>query len=179
MGCVLIAMPKHDDASRLAELLKNGGIPEEIFICTTGAEVLRKAEDLDASVVICTRHFSDMGYEELSSYLPGTVNILLLTKDSTLLPFSSNVMRLLMPFKSADLVNTVQMLLPYQPYYERKKKKPDRSSEDQQVISKAKRILMERNEMTEPEAYRYLQKTSMDAGRSLLETAQMVLMFDG
>ena len=179
MGCVLIAMPRHDDATHLSELLRNGGISEDVHICTTGSDILRKAEDLEVHVVICTRHFSDMGYEELSSYLPHTVSILLLTKDATLVPFSSNVMRLLMPFKSADFVNTVQMLLPYRPYFERKKKKPVRSAGEMQVIDKAKRILMERNEMSEPEAYRYLQKSSMDTGRSLLETAQMILLFDG
>ena len=36
---------------------------------------------------------------------------------------------------------------------------------------------MDRNNMTEPEAHRYLQKMSMDAGRSLAETARMVLLF--
>ena len=31
------------------------------------------------------------------------------------------------------------------------------------------------NHMTEEEAHRYLQKTSMDSGTNLVETAQMVL----
>ena len=39
----------------------------------------------------------------------------------------------------------------------------------------AKKLLMDRNAMTEPEAFRYIQKTSMDTGRSLVESAQMVL----
>ena len=34
---------------------------------------------------------------------------------------------------------------------------------------------MERNHMTEEEAHRYLQKTSMDSGTNLVETAQMLL----
>lgn len=34
---------------------------------------------------------------------------------------------------------------------------------------------MVRNHMTEEEAHRYLQKTSMDSGTNLVETAQMVL----
>ena len=34
---------------------------------------------------------------------------------------------------------------------------------------------MERNNMTEEEAHRYLQKSSMDSGTNMLETAQMVL----
>jgi response regulator NasT len=32
--------------------------------------------------------------------------------------------------------------------------------------------------MTEPEAYRFIQKTSMDTGRTMLETAQMILLFE-
>ena len=39
----------------------------------------------------------------------------------------------------------------------------------------AKELLMVRNHMTEEEAHRYLQKTSMDSGTNLVETAQMVL----
>lgn len=34
---------------------------------------------------------------------------------------------------------------------------------------------MERNHLSEEEAHRYLQKQSMDMGRSMLETAQMIL----
>ena len=36
-------------------------------------------------------------------------------------------------------------------------------------------LLMARNNMTEPEAYRYLQKNSMDMGRTLSETAHMII----
>ncbi|MDR0963028.1 MAG: ANTAR domain-containing protein, partial [Clostridium sp.] len=36
-------------------------------------------------------------------------------------------------------------------------------------------LLMARNHMTEEEAHRYLQKTSMDSGRSFVESAQMIL----
>lgn len=34
---------------------------------------------------------------------------------------------------------------------------------------------MERNNMSEDEAHRYLQKSSMDSGTNLMETAQMIL----
>ncbi|HCO28049.1 MAG TPA: antitermination regulator, partial [Lachnospiraceae bacterium] len=37
-------------------------------------------------------------------------------------------------------------------------------------------VLMARNHMTEEEAHRYLQKTSMDSGTNMVETAQMILM---
>ena len=38
-----------------------------------------------------------------------------------------------------------------------------------------KKLLMERNQMSEEEAHRYIQKSSMDTGTSIVETAQMVL----
>ena len=50
-----------------------------------------------------------------------------------------------------------------------------RSPEERQIIDNAKAILIERNGMTEPEAFRYLQKSSMDYSRSLVESAQMIL----
>ncbi len=178
MGCILIGMPKHEDASHIAELIRNDGVSEEILSCTTGADILRKAEDLEISLVICTRYFSDMGYEEMSSYLPASISILLLTKDATLVPFSPNVIRLLMPFKRGDLISTVKMLLPYRPDFGHRKK-VRRSPEEQRIIDEAKSVLMNRNEMTEPEAFRYLQKSSMDSGRTLVESAQMILLLDG
>lgn len=37
-------------------------------------------------------------------------------------------------------------------------------------------MLMQRNRLSEEEAYRYIQKCSMDSGTNMVETAQMLLM---
>ena len=50
-----------------------------------------------------------------------------------------------------------------------------RSAEEQEIIDKAKAVLMDRNHMSEEEAHRYLQKCSMESGTGLVESAQMVL----
>jgi CTP synthase len=50
------------------------------------------------------------------------------------------------------------------------------SAEEQGVLRRAKKLLMKRNHLTEPEAHRYLQKTSMDTGRTMMESAHMVNM---
>ncbi len=58
----------------------------------------------------------------------------------------------------------------------RNKKRPrERSKEEEELLSSAKALLMERNQMTEEQAHRYIQKRSMDNGTGLLETAQMIL----
>ena len=55
-------------------------------------------------------------------------------------------------------------------------KSKKRSREDQEYIDKAKKLLMEKNQMTEQEAFRYIQKSSMDSCTNMVETAQMILL---
>ena len=49
------------------------------------------------------------------------------------------------------------------------------TKEEQELINEAKALLMERNHLTEEEAHRYIQKSSMDNGTNMVETAQMIL----
>ena len=178
MGAILVAMPKHEDSGRISQVIKESGIWEDLFVCDTGSEVLRRIEDMDISLVVCTRKLRDMGYEELYGYLPASIYMLLLTKDIRTDLFSSNIIVLQMPFKRADLANSIRMLLP-EGYSRSSRRSRPRSEGDKLTIDRAKLLLMERNNMSEPEAYRYLQKNSMDMGRTLSETAQMVLSLNG
>ena len=75
------------------------------------------------------------------------------------------------------LLQTVEMM-DYTITRRRKKqreKPKQRSKDEQEMIAEAKALLMERNNMTEEEAHRYIQKRSMDNGTGLTETAQMIL----
>jgi len=64
-------------------------------------------------------------------------------------------------------------------YSRRRKKEKDkpkpRTDAEKEVINKAKLVLMERNNMTEEEAHRYIQKNSMDSGTNMVEMAEMIL----
>lgn len=178
MGNILIAMPKRDDANRIGDIIRRSDIWIDPIISSSGSETLQMVRSREVSLVICTKKLRDMGYEELSSYMPVSANMILLTQDANLIPFSSNVTRILMPFKIKDLTDTIKLLLPE--LKERPKlKKPKRSLEDQKIIDEAKALLMEKNDMTEPDAFRYIQKNSMDSGRTMLESAQMILMMSG
>ena len=82
-----------------------------------------------------------------------------------------------MPLKVHELLSTVEMM--YCAENQRRKKKSShpkaRSEKEKLTIHKAKEILMARNNMTEQEAHRYIQKCSMESGTSLTETAQMII----
>ena len=82
-----------------------------------------------------------------------------------------------MPLKAQDLIDTINMI--ERNILRRKKKEREkpkiRDAKEQATILEAKRLLMERNHMTEEEAHRYIQKTSMNNSTNMVETAEMVI----
>ncbi len=180
MASILIAMPKSEDATHLVEMLNSQGLMMDIEVCQTGAEILRISNAREYGVVICTKTLRDMSYVELADYLPEFFGMILLTKDMTLDTFSEKMVKVLMPFKTRELVSTIEMMMSFFVRRIRKKKTIPikRSAAEQRVIDDAKALLMERNGLSEPEAFRYIQKSSMDTGRSMTESAQMILMLN-
>jgi len=174
---VIVGFPKLEDANSIKNvLIRNGYNVSEA--CTLGSQVISLANDLDEGIIVCGYRFSDMHFSELYNYLPKGFEMLLVASPEKLeYCQDNNIVCLQMPIKTTDLLNTIQMMS-YQ-YQRRKKKDKDkpksRSEEDIALIKKAKMILMDRNNMTEEEAHRYLQKTSMDSGTNLVEMSEMVL----
>ena len=82
-----------------------------------------------------------------------------------------------MPLKVHELIQTIDMM-EYTISRRKKRKRAmpkERSEEEKSIILEAKSVLMSRNNLTEEEAHRYLQKRSMNNGTDLVETAQMIL----
>ena len=178
MGSVIIAIPNLDNAEKIAEVLRRRGFSPNAM-CTLGSEVLRNAGQSDFGVVICTRRLKDMSATELFEYLPEYFNVLLLSSEDMDFKTRDGVMRLSSPFKASDLVNTVDLMIStLESRIKRNRKRPQRSPEEQKTIDDAKHLLMDRNDMTEPEAFRFIQKTSMDTGRTMVESAEMILMLN-
>ncbi len=175
MSYIVIAMPRREDAVRLKQIIIRSGIWDQIMTCSLGNEVVEAIEEKEVSLVITTRRLKDMGYEELVSVLPFDLSMILLAKDPGMIPFSGNVVTLELPFRMEKLTLLLRRLLPdTRPV--RKPRKPKRSAEEQRTIDEAKALLMEQRDLSEPDAFRYIQKTSMDTGKSMLETAQTILL---
>lgn len=179
MSSIIVALPRQEDARKIGSILNRRGM-EVAAICTTAASVLSQVHQLESGVVICGRNFKDMHYSQLAEYLPDYFQMLLLTQDPEPDTEHSNIVMVLMPFKPQDLINTVDMILT-QIMRRIKKQKTGpkkRSEEERNKIDEAKLLLMERNHMTEQEAFRYIQKSSMDSGTNMVETAQMILLLN-
>lgn len=177
MFSIVVGFPKFEDAANIRNVLIRNGF-SVCAPCNRGAQVIAMANDLDEGVVVCGYRFSDMHYSEVYHSLPKGFEMLLVASPEKLeYCQDNNIVCLQMPIKTHDLINTLQMML-YQ-YQRRKKKEKERSrirsEKEKEVINRAKLILMDRNNMSEEEAHRYLQKNSMDSQTSLVEMSKMVL----
>lgn len=175
---IIVVLPKLEDARGIRGLLMKNGFQVNA-VCTTGAQVLSKADELNDGIVICGYRLPDMMYAELHDCLPKGFEMLLLASRGVLNECVGNdIVCLEMPLKVHDLINTVAMMSQAVARRRRRaKQKPrERSPEEEALIREAKELLMNRNNMDEEEAYRYIQKCSMDSGTNMVETAQMVLV---
>ena len=176
MISIIVVFPKLEDAKNIRNLLVRHGY-EVTGVCSSGSQALQLAEHLSDGIVLCGYQFQDMLYSELYECLPVNMQMLLAASPRILEECQSrDIVFLELPLKVHDLVNTLEMMSG-SILRQRKKRKAmprQRSEGERKIIDKAKKLLMERNHLTEEEAHRYIQKCSMDSGNTLVETAQMV-----
>lgn len=176
MVSIIVVFPKAEDAKNIRNILVRSGY-RVAAVCTSGAQVLQVADRIGEGIVVCGYKFTDMLYSQLMEDIPDSFEMLLIASRSVLeLCDDRKIVCLALPLKIHDLANTLEMMTGNLMRRKKKKKQQPkvRSEEENQLIANAKRLLMERNNMTEEEAHRYMQKCSMDSGTNIVETAQMV-----
>ena len=160
---IIVVFRKLDDAKKIRSILQRHGFTVTAC-CSTGLQAIGLFDDLRNGIVICGYQMTDMLYTEIRENLPEDFQMLLMARENLLPQLVDNdLVCLPMPARAGDLVQTVAMMQNAVEIRIKKRK------------SRPKALLMARNNMTEPEAHRYIQKTAMDTGTSLVETAQMVL----
>lgn len=178
MSTLIVAFPKIEEAKAVRSLLVRRGYDVAVP-CTSGAQAINQADNLSDGIIICGYKLSDnMLYSELYEYKPKSFEILLVASQNLWEEcYDSNVVCVAMPIKVNDLLSTIEIMQQSQIRRRRKARTTprQRSPEEQKIIDTAKHMLMEKNNMTEQEAFRYIQKCSMDSGNTMVESATMVM----
>lgn len=177
MTNIVVAFSRQGDAKNIKNILMRNGF-QVVAVCTSGSQVLNSLEDLSSGIVVSGYRFEDMIYQEIWDCMPKGFDMLLVASPSRIgggVP--QDMMSLPMPLKVHDLVGTLEMMCQRQVRRRRQMRQEpvQRSRKETRLIAKAKELLMERNNMSETEAHRYIQKCSMDSGINMVETAQMVI----
>lgn len=178
MTGIVVVFPRMEDARGIRNLLVRSGFSVHA-VCTTGAQAVNSVEDLDDGIVISGYKLADMMYLELQECLPENFTLLLLAARKHLAECNTeSIAALPMPLKVYELVDMVRLLERQCEHNRRRRReKPrEKTPKEMALIEQAKAFLMRERSMTEMQAHKYLQKCSMDSGRSIVESAQMILM---
>jgi len=183
MKSVIIAFSNPLLTNWISTVLHRGGYNIE-YSCKTAGEVVRVADFCTSPVVICGFQFPDMTAEDLEFTLGGRLAMLTVVlphqrdlverADMLIVPYPVSPMDLLQAVEQAERKAAVEAAS--MPATKAGQIKPaDRPAEEKLLILKAKALLMEKYQMTESQAHRFLQKSSMDRGLKLIDSARMVL----
>ena len=174
---IIVVFPQMKDGQGIRNLLVRNGYRVGIA-CTSGAQAKTYMDNIDYGIVVCGYKFSDMMYSELFHDLGPTFEMLLVASRAKLEEgVADGIVCVEMPLKSYDLLNTLEMMMQALERIRKKgRQKPkERNIAQKAIIDEAKKLLMNTRNMTEEEAHRFIQKSSMDSGTGLGETAQMIL----
>ena len=170
MAGIIVVFPKNEDSKAIRNLLVHNGY-DNVFHCSTGAKAITLADSLGEGVIISGFRMPDMPYTDILDYVEGRFEMLLVASRQKLLEDERGVAMVEMPLNSVEMMqNNI-----YAKFSRKKKSPPKRTKEEQSIVDEAKAVLMEKNNMSENEAHRYVQKSAMDSGRTMVETAESIL----
>lgn len=167
MRNIIIAYPVKNVALKLRSLLEDEGLHVSC-ICATGSSVLSISQDMREGVIVCAEMLSDMSAGNIAEHLPSDFDVVALSKNG-MQSYMGNLIYLPLPVNRDEFVSTVSILASSTSAFTR------RSSDDAEIISKAKLIIMDRMNMTETQAHKYLQNESMKKSKKLVKLAQEII----
>ena len=105
---IIIVFPKIEQAKSVRGILLKSGYTVDA-VCSSGAQALRAASDLDSGIIICTYRLPDMIYRELYEYLAPRYDMLLIGSGGQVEEAcaSENITGLCTPLKVHELLEAV------------------------------------------------------------------------
>ena len=174
MDTVIVAFENPAMCQRFSQLLESSGTAR-CLSCLSGDQVRRLLGKQQIYCVICGPRLRDGPAEWLYEDLPPACSLLLVGPQHMLDACSSrDIFKLATPIRKEEALSTVRLLLQFGHRMERFVR-PGRTGAQQELVDRAKELLMEKKGMSEEEAHRALQKRSMDAGLRLTQTARKVI----
>ena len=110
MASIIVAFPKAEDAKNIRNIIVRNGY-QVAAVCVSGAQVLQAADNLGEGMVICSYRFRDMQYDHLKECLPRDFEMLLIASEGILdTCVTPDIVRLCLPLKVHDLMDTIEFM---------------------------------------------------------------------
>ena len=166
MPRIIIAGASEASRTQLARLLTASG--HSLFrLCASEGELRRTLTECEDGIVL----ISGMQPDDIAADFEGRFQFLLIGRPETLSACESpQIFRLAYPCPGSAVLGAVEMLS--QLHYMRL---PRRSGADRALVEDAKRLLMRKYGIDEPEAHRRMQRYAMDHGIKMTDYARLLL----
>jgi two-component system, response regulator PdtaR len=182
---VVIIDDSYGSRATLGQALKRLGF-EVVGEGANGAEAVRLAQTLKPDVLFLAVGLPDMDGLTVAAHVLETLPIPILILSSHLdqelirRAKEAGVMAYLpKPLREEELLPAIELAISrFEEFNALRKENADlrRILEDRKLIERAKGILMEREQISEQQAFARIQKTSMNTRRSMAEIAQAILL---
>ena len=171
---IVIAGSSARGREQLARLLSSSGYPV-YRLCAGAGELRRVLNGCGDALLILAGQMPDCGADELFWDYGSQVQILLIAPPPALEACEeAGVFRLALPTSRQAVLGAVEMLTQLH-----RMRLPKRSADQKRQVEEAKRILMRRERVTEPQAHRMLQQSAMSRGLRMADCAARIIREDG
>jgi len=186
MNSVMIAVTNKEAAHKIKHVLSRAGyhVPE---VCASGNEAIRRVRQTPPDILLINFEMHDVNGLEVAKIIGdgNLCSVILMIgneqKGYALEAIGEHDITLLeKPLNKLAMLNTIDIVLQTRERMVNLSKKLDKAKEDlenRKVIEKAKGIMMRKNYISEGEAYRRIQKMSMDNRVSMREVAERICKF--
>lgn len=170
MARIMIAGASAEKRAQISRLLSASGFA--VFrCCASGSELRRALSACGGGVVLLLGGLPDAQPDELQWDWGERARILLIARPELLAACESpEIFRLALPASGQAVVGALEMLTQFY-----RMRLPRRSGEDKEIVEEAKRLLMRREGLTEPEAHRALQRYAMNNGLKMADYAAEII----
>ena len=169
---VVLAFSKDETARKIKRMLDGSG-HSVAMICHSRAELMRGVSGLGEALVIMGYKLPDAVVDDVYRDLAPNQRLLALVKAQRLeLIANRDIFTATLPISRQELISAIEVLIGDMP---RRKRRTTRTPEEESIIEKAKLYLIEKHNMTEESAHRFIQKRSMDTGARFVDTAKQIL----
>lgn len=169
---IFIAFDNKKTAVAIAKILIENG-NNVVSISKSYVELINSLHYYPAGIIITACSFDNVRNEKIIDEIPDDFNILVLGTKTQLDDFPDyRVFKLSTPLQKNDLICSVDMFMTMDTKY---KPTVHKNINEEKIIKRAKSFLIDVYSMTESQAYRYMQKKSMDTGRKLVDIARIIL----
>ena len=174
MARIVIAGSSEQSRTQLARLLSSSGYPV-YRLCTNAGELRRALNDCDDGLLILAGSLPETNADELFWDYGNQVQILLIAKPPVLEACEEDgVFRLAVPTSQQVVLGAVEMLSQLH-----RMRLPKRDAEARRLVDQAKRHLMQKEGLTEPQAHRVIQQYAMNQGLRMDDYARKIIKGDG